>query len=142
MYKRTRGYWTFDALIRLGVGNTRQRVTIDGETSINGAAAEKGGLLAQNSNIGEYSRDEFSVLPQLDLTLGYQVTEQLRATFGYTFLYWSNVVRPGDHIDRRVDTAQLPNGSATTVLADYPAFEFDNTDYWAQGISFGGEYRW
>ncbi|MCC9643805.1 BBP7 family outer membrane beta-barrel protein [Rhodopirellula sp. JC740] len=144
MYKRTRGYWTFDALIRLGVGNTRQRVTIDGETSIDGGAAQAGGLLAQNSNIGEYSRDEFSVMPQLDLTVGYQITDQLRATFGYTFLYWSNVVRPGDHIDRRVDTAQLPNGTtpATPVLADYPAFEWDNTDYWAQGINFGGEYRW
>ncbi|MEM6980383.1 MAG: BBP7 family outer membrane beta-barrel protein [Planctomycetota bacterium] len=154
LYSHVRGYWNFDAGIRLGVGNTRQRVRINGETTIDFTGAgtpptgsgqtQVGGLLAQETNIGNHSRDVFSVLPQLDLKLGYQLTEQLRATVGYTFLYWSNVVRPGDHIDRLIDVNQLPELPIDTTpeAATFPEFAFDNTDYWAQGLSFGGEYRW
>ncbi|MEM8911372.1 MAG: BBP7 family outer membrane beta-barrel protein [Planctomycetota bacterium] len=143
-YRQVRGYWSFDALLRLGVGNTRQTVNIAGQTIIDANAAQTGGLLAQTSNIGRYDRDEFAVLPELDLTLGYQLTEQLRATLGYTFLYWSNVVRPGDQIDRLVDPDQIPSDPPANpaVVGDFPEFAFDNTDYWAQGLSFGGEYRW
>lgn len=144
-YKRTRGYWTAEAKIRLAVGNTRQRVRINGATTITPTpgTAQTGGLLAQASNIGSYDRDEFTILPQLDLRLGYQLTDQWRATIGYTFLYWSNVVRPGDHIDRLVDVNQLPSDPpVATPAADFPRFTFDNTDYWAQGLSFGAEYRW
>lgn len=142
-YKRTRGSWTFDGMIRLAVGNTRQKVNINGATVINTLAAQSGGLLAQNSNIGNYQQDEFSVLPELDLTWGYQITDQLKATVGYTFLYWSNVARPGDQIDLNVDPNQIPSNPAANpaVVGDFPRFDFDTTDYWAQGLSFGGEFR-
>lgn len=149
LYNRTRGYWSFDADLRLGVGSTRQRVNIDGSTVITGSTlagngqTQVGGLLAQASNIGTYERDEFAVMPQLNLKLGYQLTDQLRATVGYTFLYWSNVVRPGDQIDRLVDVSQMPSlPSQPTPAATFPEFNFRQTDYWAQGVSFGGEYRW
>ncbi|WP_299009694.1 BBP7 family outer membrane beta-barrel protein, partial [uncultured Caulobacter sp.] len=67
-----------------------------------------GGLLAQDSNIGNYERNELSVLPQLGVTLGYKLTERLKLTGGYTFVYWSNVVRPGDQIDPEVNPGNLP----------------------------------
>ncbi|MBB3207197.1 hypothetical protein FHS27_003016 [Rhodopirellula rubra] len=142
-HTRSIDYWNFDIGLRLAVGNTRQRVAIDGSTIVNGTApAVQGGLLALNSNIGTYERDEFSVLPELNMKLGYQLTDQLRATFGYTFLYMSNVVRPGDQIERIIDQAQVPNSNAATPTGVFPRFAFDNTDYWAQGLSFGLDYRW
>jgi hypothetical protein len=142
-HTRNIDYWNFDIGLRLGVGNTRQRVQIAGSTLVNGTApAVSGGLLALNSNIGTYSRDEFTVLPEFNMKLGYQLTDQLRATFGYTFLYWSNVVRPGDQIERIIDQAQVPNSNAPTPTGVFPRFAFDNTDYWAQGLSFGLDYRW
>ena len=54
-----------------------------------------GGLLAQSTNIGTYTQDEFAVVPEFDLRIGYQMTEQFKLTLSYTAIYWSNVVRPG-----------------------------------------------
>ena len=142
-HTRSIGYWNFDLGLQLGVGNMRQSVQIAGSTIVNGTGpALNGGLLALNSNIGNYERNEFAVLPEFNAKIGYQLTDQLRATFGYTFLYMSNVVRPGDQIDRIIDTAQIPNANAPTPTGTFPRFAFDNTDYWAQGLSFGLNYRW
>ncbi|MFK8115305.1 MAG: BBP7 family outer membrane beta-barrel protein [Rubripirellula sp.] len=148
MYRRTRGFWTFDSLLRLAVGNTRQTVTINGQTTINDpnntptVQTLPGGLLTQTSNIGTYKQDEFTVVPEFNANVGYQLTDHLRATLGYTFIYWSNVVRPGEHISRDLNPNLLPPPADPLVGAQRPGFEFDTTDYWVQGISFGGEYRW
>ncbi len=145
-YRRTRGYWSVDTLLRMGIGVTNQTVRINGTTtSTSGTAApvtSVGGLLAQRTNIGTYEQDEFSVVPEFNINLGYQLTDHLRATVGYTFLYWSNVVRPGDQISRDINPSLLPPESNPFTGAERPTFDFDTTDYWAQGISFGGEYRW
>ena len=42
-----------------------------------------GGLLALNSNIGTYSTRQFSIVPEFGLTLGYDVTSNLRVFAGY-----------------------------------------------------------
>lgn len=148
MYRRTRGYWNFDTTLRLAVGNTKQTVRIDGNTTINDPSSTPavqtlpGGLLTQTSNIGTYEQDEFSIVPEFNANLGYQLTDHLKATIGYTFIYWSNVVRPGDHISRDVNPNLLPPPADPFSGALRPAFAFDTTDYWAQGLSFGGEFRW
>ncbi len=145
-YRRTRGYWSTDATLRMAVGVTNQSVRINGSTTSTDSTGTQvsgpGGLLAQNTNIGNYEQDEFSVIPELNLNLGYQLTDHFRATVGYTFLYWSNVVRPGDQIDLDLNPALLPPQQDPLTGANRPGFKFDTTDYWAQGISIGGEYRW
>lgn len=145
-YRRTRGFWTCDATLRLGIGNTRQSVSIAGQTTINDLTnppptTQQGGFLAQSSNIGVYRQNEFAVVPEFTLGAGYQLTDHFKVTLGYTFLYWSNVVRPGLQIDRDLNPNLFPppNGNGG---ANRPGFTFDTTDYWAQGINFGGEYRW
>lgn len=146
-YRVTRGYWTYDALLRLAFGNTRQTVRINGETTINDpnnppATTSVGGLLAQTSNIGEHQQDQFSVVPEFNANIGYQLTDHLRATFGYTFIYWSNVVRPGDIISTDLNTGLLPPAVSPLTGVARPEFRFDTTDYWAQGLNYGLEYRW
>ena len=47
-------------------------------------------------------------MPEIGFTLGYDLTSRLKATVGYTLLYWSNVARPGDQIDLNVDSRQFP----------------------------------
>jgi hypothetical protein len=107
-----------------------------------------GGVLAlPNANIGQYSRDVFSVVPEIGVTLGYQVTSRWRATLGYNFLYWSNLIRPGDQIDTTIDVTRVPrflppNSNVQPVFPPRPTVLFASTDFWAQGISFGAEYRW
>lgn len=140
-----RGYWSLDMLMRMGIGNTRQLVTISGttQTTQNGATTTAtGGLLAQRTNIGTYERNQLGIVPELGATLGYQITQRMRLTAGYSFIYWSNVVRPGDQIDTTVNPNLLPPENPTQTAFLNPRFAFRETDYWVQGLSLGGEYRW
>ena len=134
--------WSLELLVKLGLGNTRSTVRIDGATvtTLPGTApaTTAGGLLAQGTNIGSYSQNQFSIIPEAGITLGCDVTDRLRATFGYTFLYWANVVRPGDQIDFSINPSQFPPGPL--VGAPRPEFNFATTGFWAQGMNFGLEY--
>jgi Putative beta barrel porin-7 (BBP7) len=135
------GRWSLEATMKLGLGCTHSRVLIDGMTTTTvpdgGTSSFAGDLLAQETNIGQYTQNEFSVLPELGVTLGYDLTCRLRATFGYTFLYWSQVARPADQLDTNL--SQLPPETPTGT--HQPAFSFAMSDYWAQGLNFGLEYR-
>jgi hypothetical protein len=75
------------------------------------------------------------------LKLGCQVTEHTRAWVGYNFLYVSDVVRSGDAIDLRVNTNQIPPRNAPVTGPAVPAYTGNRTDFWAQGLSVGLEFR-
>jgi hypothetical protein len=136
------------AAAKVALGDTHQGVDVSGFTSIAppGAATTTlpRGLLALPSNSGHFTRDRFGVVPEGRLGVGVQVTDYLRVSAGYTFLYWSNVARPGDQIDRVVNPAALPilGGTAPAVGPARPALVFKDTDFWAQGLSFGLEFRY
>jgi hypothetical protein len=100
-------------------------------------------VLAQQSNIGEQSNTEFAAVPEFGVTFGYQVTCNVRATVGYTFIYWPNVVRPGDQIDTRLNLSQFPTtaGPGTLVGEAAPGRSFNDTNFWVQGLNFGLEFR-
>ena len=117
-----------------------QIVLIDGVTSSTASGTQRGGLLALPTNIGRYSRDSFAIVPELGLKVGYNFTDRLRGFVGYDVLYASNVVRPGDQVDTFVNSSFLPPGPG--VGAPLPRFQFRQTDFWAQGVSFGLEWRY
>jgi hypothetical protein len=134
-------------LLKVALGDNRQVVGINGNTLVTGTSglvtAHPGGIFALPSNIGRYGRDEFAVVPEVGLTLGFQVSCHLRASVGYNFLYLSNVVRPGDQIDRAINPTQfLPIlGAGTATGPALPAFHFKNTDFWAHGANVSLEFR-
>lgn len=145
LWQGRRGWWSLDALMRLGIGNVHQTVTVSGNSQIteNGTTtSHTGGILAQRTNIGTYDRDKFTMVPELGLTLGYQLSRRLRATTGYSLVYWGNVVRPGDQVDLNVNPNLFPPEVSPFSGALRPQFEFQETDYWVQGLNFGGEFRW
>jgi hypothetical protein len=125
-----------ESLIRVAVGNNQQSVNIFGSTAITQAGTTEnfsGGLLAQPTNIGNYRRKQFTMIPELGLTLGIRVKDWLHATVGYSVLYYPSVVRAGDQIDTDVN----PDFTG----APRPRFRFVESDYWAQGINLGAEFR-
>ena len=129
--------WTMEGTLKLAVGDTHSNVDISGSTTTS-AGTFNGGFLALPSNIGNHGIDEFSMVPELGMTLAYDITPHLRATCGYTLIYWSSVVRPGEQIDLNIAPAQFPpNGTAS----EKPAFVMRTTDFWAQGINLGLDYR-
>jgi hypothetical protein len=113
----------------------------DPDQTIRGAA---GGTFAQPSNIGRHFRNQSSIVHEGELALHYRLTSTWTAKIGYNFLYWTNVVRPGNHIDRRLDRRGVPSDPNFEVDPDpsvtLPAFSFRNSDIWAAGLTFGLEW--
>jgi Putative beta barrel porin-7 (BBP7) len=142
------GRWSLTLLGKVALGDMQETVNIAGSTAfaVPGLPlnVQPGGLLAQPTNIGHYDRDRFAVVPEAGIKIGYQISKRWRAFVGYSFLYASDVVRPGNQIDRAINVTQLPSvlGPGTLVGAARPAFTFQSTDFWAQGINIGLEFRW
>ena len=147
-WSRKVGRFDFDTRAGVALGTTFQTVDIDGiqQRTRPGQATEnfRGGLLATGPNLGRFTQNHFSVVPEFTANVGYRLTPNLRLFVGYNFLYWSNVVRPGDQIDRVVDLAQVPNPPAGVVASPNPRPlpTFQQSDFWAHGVQFGLELRW
>lgn len=142
-----RGRWFVNMRGKVALGVNHETINITGGqvlTAPDGTVSRfRGGLLALPSNMGTFHRNHFAVVPEGGINLGFHVTESLRAYVGYTFLYWNNVFRPGEQIDRVLDVNQIPNftpGPPTNRVR--PTVPFSQTDFWAQGLNFGLEYRY
>lgn len=136
--------WTLDSTMKLAIGNTHTRATIDGQTVTTPADAapgdpQAGGFLALPTNIGVHEGNRLAVIPELAVNLGYNLTPRLRAIVGYTFVYWSSVTRPGNLVDLDINPSQFPPEVSTT--ATRPAYAQRTTDFWAQGINLGLDFR-
>ena len=110
-----------------------------------------GGFFAQPSNDGKHRRNRMAVLGEGDVKVGHRLGGWGRVFVDYSFLYVNDVVRPGPHIDHNINVSrqaqpahaaenglpvpQHPNGP------DLPAFSFHGSDFWAQGLSVGLEFR-
>jgi hypothetical protein len=120
----------------------------DEEAHINGASAlltgggpfvAGGGILALPSNIGVYARPVLGFVPEGGLTVGVKVTPHLKLTVGYSFLFWNSVLRPGNQIDRGVNSNLVPTDALFGTLAGppRPAFHFSDENFWVQTLTFG-----
>lgn len=131
---------------KLALGGTHETVTRRGATRFTSPAGtatdQDGGLLVLPTNSGTVHGNSFAVVPEVGLTLGWNITDRLRATIGYSLLYWSEVARPGDQIDRGINPSQIPTslGPGTLLGAARPAPSLRGGDFWAQGITFGLEF--
>jgi len=145
-FGRRSGRFEWDGRASLALGVTHQEVGITGTQAVARPDAEpqlfRGGLLAAGPNLGTFDRTRFSVVPELALGVGYRVTPGVKLSVGYNFLYWSNVLRPGDQIDRVVDLSFVPNGPPATRTTNRPLPTFKSSDLSVHAIQFGVEARW
>ncbi len=136
-----RGPWSLEVLAKMALGSNYRTVTINGITEITvpgqATATHAGGLLALPTNMGSFADDDFSIIPQFGLELGYRLSSHVQLHVGYNFIYWSDVVRAGEQIDLGINPSQIPPG---TLSGDArPAFDFVDSDFWAQGLNLGLE---
>ena len=141
--------FSVDGRASVAIGDTTQTLDITGyQTRLRpGMTAPDvfvGGLLATGPNLGHFTRDKFSVVPEVTVNAGYWVTPVLKAYVGYNFMYWSNVLRPGDQIDRVVDLTLVPNPPpgvpSSGLLRPQPTFH--QSSIYLNGIQFGLMGRW
>jgi hypothetical protein len=129
---------------KIAIGSSHEEISIRGASSTSvpdeGTETVFGGLLTQPSNIGTYKRSQAAFVPELGTKLHYQINPCWQFTAGYTFLFWSNVARPGEQVDLAVNTTQLGGGELDG--APRPEFAFLRGNYWAHGLSLGLEYKY
>ncbi|NLF06729.1 MAG: BBP7 family outer membrane beta-barrel protein [Pirellulaceae bacterium] len=136
--------WSFEFLFKLALGGTRSRLRAAGASAVAvpGQPIQQydDGMLVLATNRGETADSGFAAIPELGVNIGYMLTPRLKATVGYSFLYWSRVLRPADRIDMHLNPSLFQGGA----LDGYPAPEgkFVAADYWAQGLNFGLDYRY
>ncbi|HLJ97752.1 MAG TPA: BBP7 family outer membrane beta-barrel protein [Gemmataceae bacterium] len=140
--------WLLGLAGKLALGGNEERASIAGASTFMPASGvplvSSGGVLALPSNSGRFVHGRFAVVPEVDVQLGYQLGRHVRLFAGYTFLYWSDVVRAGNQIDTSVNATQVPVVRPAGPLTGpaRPAFSFHETDFWAQGGTFGLEFRY
>lgn len=136
------GRFSVSATAKLALGVLHEAARIDGGTVVD-SAPFAGGVLAQRTNLGTYSRDRFAVVPEARLDAGFRLTDGLRVYAGYEFLYVSGVVRAGsllDGVDSRLVPQLHPGGAVDSAVR--PAFHWAETGLWAQGLTCGVEVRY
>jgi hypothetical protein len=119
------GSWTLTWLGKVALGDTFTSVEIGGSNTVAmpglAPVTTPGGIYAQPANIGSTSSARLSLVPELSADVSYRLTDHLRASAGYSLLYWTGVERPGTGPARPQSPSSL-------------------TDYWARGFNFGLAY--
>jgi hypothetical protein len=95
--------------VKVALGAMAQKVDVSGSlvtndyTDFGPTQTYPGGYFALPTNSGSHSRSQFAVVPEVALSLGYRFTPAVAMVASYSFIYASNVVRPGNQIDRTVN---------------------------------------
>jgi Putative beta barrel porin-7 (BBP7) len=140
--------WSIDVIAKVAAGSMVEVAAVNGGTVFTppGGApqAVAGGLFALSSNMGQFHRDMFAVVPEVDLQGSYHITENIHATAGFTYLYLSNVARPGELVDVTVNPNLVP-ASLSYGMAGGPArpgLSFHGTDFFAYGVYLGLTFQY
>jgi hypothetical protein len=143
-----RGRWSLGLLAKMAMGDNHETVIINGSTTFNNGQTTKTypgvGIYAVNAsgangNPPLHTLDQFVVIPNFGVEMGYQLTCHLRAFVGYNLIYWAPVMRAGDQIDQNI----APSNWAPPVAGNlpFPQYLARQTNFWAQGINVGAEFR-
>ncbi len=128
---------------RVAFGNNHSITRINGSTTStvpqNAPVTQTGGIYALPTNINTYSNNTFAVIPEINTRLSFQLARNMDFSVGHVFLYWNKVDRTGQAIDRTLNPTQFPPGPL--VGAASPQYRFVSTDYWAQALRLGFDYR-
>jgi hypothetical protein len=128
---------------KVGLGVVHQVLDANGTSTMTPAGGAPvtvpGGLFALPSNIGRHTHDDFAAVPEVNINLGYQITRYVRVFAGYTYLYWSEVVRPGSQTNLNVTAGQLPTSPlfGQPAATPLPSPIIRRGDYSAHGLNFG-----
>jgi Putative beta barrel porin-7 (BBP7) len=131
-WQRDCGCWTTQLLTRISIGNMHETMIINGSTRVavpgQDPQTTRGGLFTADSNIGRFSRDEFTAITEIGYNISYRFAPCTQLTVGYSFIYWNDIATPGKSIDTAVGTS----GGQTR-----PQFAFRHSDFWVQGLNLG-----
>jgi hypothetical protein len=144
-----RAFYKIDAKLALGAMN--QVADIKGYSTVRrgtgpdaSTSLAVGGLYANTDTIGRYRNDEFAIIPDVGLTLGYHLHRCMSVQVGYNFVYFNNVARPTELLNPLVNPAVIPTSAAFgTALPVVPIGDrIKQTDYYLHGLNFGVTFKY
>lgn len=133
---------------KIAVGGTMQTVGINGYSQVlasNGQAilTTPGGVLANPGNMGRFSREAFSAVPELEAKLAFRCTDYLSIFVSYDYLYWTRVANPGSQVSREVNLANVPTSG---LYAFTPGLlgraNIQSSNFTANSIMFGATIKY
>jgi hypothetical protein len=131
--------------LKMALGNTHQSLTNYGNTSLfNGGGSSltfPGGLTNVPSNSSTQTQNRFGFLPELNANVRLRICDNIHVFAGYNLLYWSNVLRAGDHITRFVNSGEIP-GNANFDPTFHPTqhlVPLHSSSFYANGVNVGVE---
>jgi hypothetical protein len=141
--------FTLEATAKVALGDNVQTLSIQGGTNVPAGAfglpgsATPGGVFAEPSNMGHFHRNVFAVVPEGQLKLGFALSQHISTFVGYNFLYLNNALRPGNQLNANINPTQnafyVPPGTLSGPAS--PLAAFHNSNFWAQGVSGGIEFK-
>jgi len=126
--------WSLGSMFKLGLGDMQRDVSISGFQKVGSAPSTSNGLLARSPANGFYSSNTFVVSPEVNVTLGYRLTQNLEATVGYTYLGLPKVARAGEQIDTVSDL--------DSVNPTRPRFSLQESNFSLHSLNYGLQYRY
>ncbi|HEX5445177.1 MAG TPA: BBP7 family outer membrane beta-barrel protein [Pirellulales bacterium] len=130
------GRLSFTATGKIAFGETNDLATVAGHYNSIGFGSPQPSLLP-NGNPTTTPADirnnyfyAFSVVPEVQAMLSYELLPRLRFSAGYDFLYWTRLIRPGNQIDTRADSANPASALAAPIQ---PVPLGRHSDFWLRG---------
>lgn len=144
-YRQTFSCFFFDVRGKLALGAMCQKSNINGEFHTNEFTGSEetfeGGFFALPTNIGHHKKTTFAVIPEVNLNLGYNITDNFCIYVGYSALYASRVLRSAKQMSSSLNPTQSANIEFTPtpelVGEASPKSKLRSTGLWAQGLNVG-----
>ena len=83
-------------------------------------------MMDYSGNAGKFTHNNLEAVPEGSIKIAYAFNEHFSVSLGYFFLYFPNVVRPGDQIDRRVNVQSVPAAPFSPLLPGPPSLGTNN----------------
>jgi hypothetical protein len=133
-----------DVAAKCGLGWNAASVDVLGSNNTPIAIPGTGGALTgantqvftNDANMGYRDANYFSVVPELQANLNFQVTERIQLRLGYSALWWTSSLRPGDQINPSLAPIAGIGGTHTA-----PTLPFVTETFSLQAINFGGTWK-
>ncbi len=140
------GGFSVGLLGKIAGGHLNHDINISGVQQVTapggGTSLRPVGLLAQASNAGKPGSHSWTFLPEVGVTVGYDVTTNLRVTAGYSALWLLNAVRPGLEVDTTLNPNLFPPPNGLDGPTRPVPFPNRTSALWVQGVTAGLEIRY
>ncbi len=140
MSSRQINCWKMETLVRLGLGNLRRKVNINGTTTTTSGTSQTAsqGLLARNTNDHPLVDDTFVIVPEVGINFARQLRPGLDFNVGYNYLMVPKVAQASQQINSNLAV----NLSDPLVGALDPSLNLSERNYWISSLGLGLQLRY